>query len=76
MFCNMHGGSMQRNSSSDKRAKGRLDARKGGAQALRANGPSQMGQRGEVDRRSRVLQLAQLFIPYAESDHAWKPPGQ
>jgi len=52
MGCNMHGGSMDRNFSSDKKAVGRLDARKGGAQALRANGPNQMGQSGEADRRS------------------------
>ncbi len=48
----LHGGSMERNSSSDKKAAGRLDARKGGAQALRGNAPNQMGQSGEADRRS------------------------
>ncbi len=54
----LHGGSMNRKSSSDKKAAGRLDAHKGGTQALRANGPNPMGQRGEADRRSRVLQEA------------------
>jgi len=43
---------MERNSSLDKKAEGRLDARKGGAQALRTNGPNQMGQSGDADRRS------------------------
>ncbi len=52
------GGSMDRNFGTDKKTAGRLDARKGGAQALRANGPNQMGQSGEADRRSRVLQEA------------------
>jgi len=47
----LHGGSMERNSSPDKKAEGRLDARKGGAQAMRANGSNQMGQSGEADRR-------------------------
>jgi len=54
----VHGGSMDRNFNSDKKAEGRLDACKGGAQALRANGLNQMGRGGEADRRSRVLQEA------------------
>ncbi len=63
----MHGGSMDQNSSSNKKAAGRLDARENGAQALRANGPNQMGQSGEADRRSRVLQLAPIrpYFPIA-----------
>ena len=58
MLDNLHGGSMEPNSSSDKKGEVRLDACKGGAQALKANGLNQMGQRGEAGRRSRVLQLA------------------
>ena len=52
MLGNLHGGSMERNSSSDKKDEVRLDARKGGAQALRANGLNQMGRSGEGNRRS------------------------
>jgi len=57
MHHHLHGSSMERNSNSDKKVKGRLDARKGGAQALRADGPNQMGRSGEADHRSRVLQV-------------------
>lgn len=54
----LHGNSMGRNSSPDKKANGRLDARKGWAQALRDNVPNQMDRSGEAARRSRVLQEA------------------
>jgi len=58
MLGHLHGGSMDRNFSPDKKDEVRLDARKGGAQALRANGLNQMGQSWEADRRSRVFQVA------------------
>ncbi len=54
----VHGGSMGRNFSRDKKITGHLDARKGGVQAPRTNGPNQMGRHGEADRCSRVLQEA------------------
>jgi len=56
----LHGGSMERNSSSDKKAAGRLDARQGGAQALRANSPNQMGQSGEAEKVNREAREAPL----------------
>ena len=60
----LHGGSMARNSSSDKKAAGRLDARKGGAQALRGNAPNQMGR----------IKWAEAGKPIAAHEFCKRPP--